>query len=522
MLDYGLNEQQHRYAETIFQSSDILLTLINDILDYSKTEAGKISLEHAPFDLLRVVEDVAELLAPRALEKMIDIMVRYAPGTPRFVIGDSARIRQVLCNLIGNAVKFTETGYVLTTIELIDGETNAGDGLSFKISIRDTGIGIATEKLDHIFERFAQADGSTTRKYGGTGLGLSISRNLVELMGGTIAVDSIVGEGTTFSFTFVLKPDASLRDAEPDHSFLRGAKVLVVDDLEVNRSILCEQLSIAGVACRAVESARDAFRALREAHSQEQPFEFAIIDYMMPEENGVQLAERIGSNSDLSQTTLIMLSSADPSEGRTAKISAYLTKPVRQMQLFDVLAALQTAKVQGQSIDQVRKFATGSSSPERQAETALAGLRVLLVEDNRVNRELAKANLTNLSCDVAVAEDGKEAVAQVMERTFDVILMDCQMPVMDGFEASRIISTMIANKELQPTPIIALTANAMPGDRERCLEAGMDDYVTKPLRKKTLIDVLTRWRVSKKHQDLPARRPEMSEAEITQPTESVI
>ncbi|MGI9492795.1 MAG: ATP-binding protein, partial [Geminicoccaceae bacterium] len=286
MLDCDLQEHQLRYAETVYRSSEVLLALINDILDYSKTEAGEIELEIAPFDLLKVVEDVAELLAPKAMEKMIDLMVRYVPGTPRFVIGDSARIRQVLCNLIGNAIKFTESGYVMISVELIDSETSADKSRSFGISIKDSGIGISADKLDHIFERFAQADGSTTCKYGGTGLGLSISKNLVELMGGAISVDSVVGNGTTFSFTIILQPDVNLPDAEPDHSLLKGLRVLVVDDLGVNRSLLCEQLSNKGMVCQAVAGAQDAIRDLQEAQQQERPFEFAILDYMMPEENG--------------------------------------------------------------------------------------------------------------------------------------------------------------------------------------------------------------------------------------------
>ncbi len=524
MLDCDLPPKLDRYAQTIFQSSEMLLTLINDILDFSKAESGELELEAAPFDLLQIIEDVAELMSPRAMENLIDLTIRYPPDTPRFVIGDSVRIRQVLCNLVSNAIKFTEDGYVMIAVEVVEGQDDASEDLTFKISIKDTGIGIPKDKLDHVFARFAQADSSTTRQYGGTGLGLSICKKLVELMTGEITVESDLGEGSTFAFTMVLGRDAGIQYAKLDYSALAGVKLLIVDDLEVNRSILCEQLSATKIACCAVEGGHQAIPALREARRQGQPFDFAILDYMMPGENGLELAKRIGDDPDIADTTLVMLSSATPSaeEISNARIATYLMKPARQMQLLDALLSLRTAKskglsfdqIQGQALVQQRKFAFGASAPERQAEESLFGLRVLLVDDNRVNRELARENLIKLNCEVTTAEHGKEAVALVTETTFDVILMDCQMPVMDGFEASRSISTMIANNEIPSTPIIALTANAMQGDRERCLEAGMVDYATKPIRKKTLVEILTRWCVAKENQVALAAPLKLSEGHV--------
>ncbi|MDH3661351.1 MAG: response regulator, partial [Alphaproteobacteria bacterium] len=532
MLDCGLDSRQQQYAETIYHSSEMLLALINDILDFSKIEAGELTLQSAPFDLLRVIEDVAELLIPKALEKMIELSVRFVPGTPRFLIGDSVRIRQILCNLIGNAIKFTESGYVLITVEQIDGASKNEDSLTFRLSIKDTGIGIPEDKLDHVFGRFAQADGSTTRKYGGTGLGLAISKRLVELMGGSIGLESKVGEGSRFFFSVVLRRDADAQDSEPDRSLLEGVKLLIVDDIEVNRKILCEQVGAVGMNYATAESGQQAMQALCDAHREGQPFEFAILDYMMPGENGVQLAERISGDPDLAETILIMLSSAAPEieQNSEARISSFLTKPARQMQLLDTLAALKAAKRRGRRLDEVEPISQRPSVKMQETDTALSGLRILLVEDNRVNRELIKENLGRLDCRVTTAENGKEAVAVVKEQTFDIILMDCQMPVMDGFEASRIISTMIADNEVAETPIIALTANAMQGDRERCLEAGMHDYASKPIRRKTLIDLLLRWCVTKENQaalasasnanpTAPAPRSAASPAEPVRPAE---
>ncbi|MGI9492088.1 MAG: ATP-binding protein, partial [Geminicoccaceae bacterium] len=402
MLECDSDPTMERYIQTVFESSEMLLVLVNDILDFSKAESGELALEEAPFDLLRVAEDVAELLVPRATEKFIDLTLRYAPHNPRFVVGDSVRVRQVLCNLIGNAIKFTENGYVMIEVELADDQPKSDDQLSFKISIRDTGIGIPEDKLDLVFARFSQADTSTTRQYGGTGLGLSICTKLVELMDGKITVESEVGIGSNFTFEIVLGRDPAVQDIEPDYALLAGTRLLIVDDLEINRSILAEQLSVAGMTCHAVETGQQAIKAMLEAKRQSQPFNFAILDYMMPNEDGLQLAQRINSDPELCDTLLIMLSSADPRATRKndVKIHAYLSKPARRVQLLDTLAALQSAKIHGRTLDisnqKIKQYAFGASAQGRMIEAALSGLQVLLVEDNRVNRELAKENLGKL------------------------------------------------------------------------------------------------------------------------------
>ena len=363
MLESELTRKQEHYAQTIGHSSEMLLALVNDILEFSKAESGELRLESAPFDLLRVVEDVAELLAPNAVAKNVELAVRYVPDTPQFVIGDSVRIRQILCNLIGNAIKFTDDGHVLLTIDLVENAAETEQGSVIRMSIKDTGIGIPPQKQALIFERFAQADGSTTRNYGGTGLGLSICKRLVELMGGEIHVESITGEGSTFWFTVVLRQDRSLCGSEADHSVLHGKKLLIVDDIEINRAILREQMSAAGMVCTAVETSASAIEALRQAHQDGRPFDFAILDYNMSDENGLQLAARIRSDAALKQTILIMLSSADPRTERdqASNISAFLTKPARRKQLLDSLTALHAAKAEGRSLAEFDQAASRES-----------------------------------------------------------------------------------------------------------------------------------------------------------------
>ncbi|MDH3661992.1 MAG: response regulator, partial [Alphaproteobacteria bacterium] len=495
LLESHLNNQQRAQATTAMTSAEALLHLINDILDFSKIESGKLELEACPFDLMSLAEDVAELLAPKARHKMLDLLMRYASGTPRFVVGDSARLRQILLNLVGNAIKFTETGHVQITVEA----AAAGEGgRVLKFSVTDTGIGIAKDKQALIFERFAQADGSMSRRYGGTGLGLSICKELISLMGGSLQVESAVGHGSTFWFAIPLAqaPSAAVTNAS-DATILEDLKLLIVDDTEASRSLLSEQLEGAGRSCAAVDGGRQALEVMSQARAEGKPFDIVILDHMMPGMDGIELAGYIRQDPNYQDTVLVLLSSSAAFEATPAihdkGIGAFMIKPTRKSQLLDTLASLQQAKADGHAVDQLRQVAHGSSAPERRAEESLSGLHVLLVEDNRINRELAKQVLTNLSCEVTTAEHGQEAVALATEASFDVILMDCQMPVMDGFEASRLIKAMIADGEIAYVPIVALTANAMKGDRERCLEAGMDDYSTKPVRKKDLIDILTRW-----------------------------
>jgi len=512
LLETDLGEKQRDHASTVLNSAETLLSLINDILDFSKIESGRLELEPLSFDLLSLADDTAEILAVKSREKAVDLMVRYVPGTPRFVVGDAVRLRQILYNLIGNAIKFTEKGHVLTTVEAVSGSGLAPGQCRVRVSVEDTGIGIPVDRLGAVFERFAQADSSTTRRYGGTGLGLAICKQLVEMMGGEIGVKNNPQGGATFWFTVELKVDETACAVEPDHKLLAGVRALVVDDIEVNRQLVHEQLAAAGMRCTSCGSGEEALVLLRDAKESGDPFELGFIDYMMPEMDGEALSRAIKSDARLKDTALIVLTSAGGS-GFAKRLhdsgaAALLTKPIRRLQLLDTAAAVSRARQSGSmdtliTLDSAR-VAKKESTASGAGEAPLDSVRVLLAEDNRVNLAFATETLENLGCDVAFAENGKVAVESVKAAVFDVILMDCQMPVMDGFEASRIITEMKARGEISDIPIIALTANAMKGDKEKCLAAGMNDYLTKPIRKKTLQEAIERWLPQARGADLSA------------------
>ncbi|MGI9435735.1 MAG: response regulator, partial [Geminicoccaceae bacterium] len=499
LLETELTASQQQYARTVLNSADSLLSLLNDILDYSKIEAGKMELDAVPVDLLTLAEDIAELLAIQAQERMVSVLVRFVPGAPRFVIADPLRLRQIIFNLAGNAVKFTENGHVIISIEGND------DGL-LEFSIRDSGIGIPADKLDLIFEKFSQADVSTTRKFGGTGLGLAISANLVELMQGKIGVESTIGEGSTFWFTLQLDIDERAEEhlsgkaaaQRRELELLAGHRALVVDDLVINCTILSEVLHSYGLDCEIAQSGPAALEACRKASQEGRPFDFAVFDFSMPTMNGEQLAMAVRDDPSLAGMILVMLSAADEIRDKArleqAGLSAWLQKPVRIEPLRNLLASLLGAKHDNvQLVVETVSLPTSGVAKDEADLSSLKGLEVLLVEDNRTNRELAKARLKGLECEVTMAENGREAVEQAMQNRFDLILMDCQMPEMDGFEATRIIRQLIVSGEIASVPIIALTANAMAGDRQKCISAGMDDYLSKPVRKQELNDALCKW-----------------------------
>ena len=500
MLECRLDDQLRGYASTVMNSAEALLGLINDILDFSKIEAGNLDLEIACFDLLSTVEDVADLLMPKAREKALDLVVRYAPGTPRFLMGDSARLRQVLINLTGNAVKFTDSGRVTISVALDTAGTHDAGATPLVISVEDTGIGIPPEKRAMIFERFTQVDGSMTRQYGGTGLGLAISTELIDLMGGALKVESEVGAGSRFYFSLALAE----APAPAARAHLDDMTLLVVADDEGQRAKLLEQLDGVGGTCMVAADGHRALEIMSQAQERGKPIDVAILDDAMPELGGIALAGAIRQMPSSGNVVIIMLSSADqppaPEFLDQAGINACLTRPVRTSHLLDVLTSLQGAKLEGQPADQLRSTVNSLPPPELAEPAELSGLRILLVEDNRVNRQLVKQILTNLACAVTTAENGQEAIDRAKETSFDVVLMDCQMPVMDGFEAARAIKAMIAKGDIAKVPIVALTANAMKGDRERCIEAGMDDHFTKPVRKKDLIKLLTCWCLARENQ----------------------
>jgi signal transduction histidine kinase/CheY-like chemotaxis protein len=496
LLNTELQPTQRSYAHTVMKSADNLLQIINDILDFSKIEAGKLDLEIIPFDIQLLCEEVCELMAGKAAEKGLEVMLRYPPKAPRYVKGDPGRVRQILLNLTNNAIKFTEAGHVYLHFEAVP--DNSGN-IIFHFSIEDTGIGIPKDKAQGLFGKFTQADSSTTRKYGGTGLGLSISKELAELMGGAIGVKSKVGEGSTFWFTLVLQederggPDVSLAGAES----LRGARVLYVESNEIARVILKDILSLSGVEVVSVNTGVEALNVL----ARDKRYDAVITTYRMPGMNGEELGRRLRYAFPASALPLLMLTSM-PNKGDRKRVeeagfSGYLSKPVGKDQITKCMAMLLTAKNQGRTVP----FITQHNLKEVAASDRLKGLgqwtfknaQVLLVEDNTMNQMVARAMLEKYACHVTPANNGEEAVKLYRQQRFDLIFMDCQMPVMDGFEATKAIREIEALDNLSPTAIVAFTANAMKGDDEICKGAGMDDYITKPVKPSDIERVLLAW-----------------------------
>ncbi len=496
VLDGELNGEQREYAETIHSSGEALLTIINDILDFSKIEAGKVTIEEIPFELEATVSAAADLLAGRAHEKGMDLVVRCEPRLPPALVGDPNRIRQVLTNLVGNAVKFTDSGHVLVEVRRED----QGDDPLLRLSVTDTGVGIPQDKLDHIFEDFTQADASTTRKYGGTGLGLAISRRLAELMGGTVGVVSEVGKGSTFWFTVPLRgsDQKPAQDSGPGAT-LAGLNVLIVDDNAMNRRVLREQLQGAGLHCRAVSSAREALEELCSEGPDAVAYELAVIDHQMPGTDGLQLGRAIRKDSHgFEPPVMILLSSMGDTQPRDqlqeAGFAACLTKPIRASALIDTLSRARADSVPGASkeIEHLRQATELEKRAEasHQTEDHEEGPRILLAEDNVVNQKVAVRMLEKLGCQVDVAPDGRQAVEMARRFEYQLVLMDCQMPEMDAYQATAEIRRLSSQHHV---PIVAMTANAMKGDREKCLAAGMDDYTSKPISVAELKVILDRW-----------------------------
>ena len=483
----GLNAQQRRFADTILRSGQALLTVINDILDFSKIEAGRLELETVAFDPRELVEETAVLLAERAHHKRLELLVDLDSDLPGTLQGDPARLRQILVNLVGNAIKFTERGEVVIRLRLLEQDAKT---VRLRIAVSDTGIGIAPAAQAKIFESFTQADGSTTRRFGGTGLGLAISKRLVWLMGGEIEVESAPGAGATFWFTLGLaRSEAVSRPVGLPRPELRNVRVLVVDDNATNREILHHQLSGWGVRETGVASGAEALAALRQAAREGAAYDLAILDWHMPEMDGLELARQIRADPVLNSLRLLMLTSSGPSDGgpqaAAAGIDRYLPKPVRQAELHDALCRLvQPVTVAADPVSR-RSFPLGK--PPRFSS------RVLVAEDNPVNQEVALALLENLGCRVELANDGREALAALERQPFDLVLMDCQMPVLDGFAATAAWRQRESTAAARRVPIIALTADVIKGVRERCRAAGMDDYLSKPFEQAQLVAILECW-----------------------------
>jgi len=486
-LETELTQEQREYLETVKLSADSLLTVINDILDFSKIEAGKMDLEIRPFNLRDTLEGVMRMLALRADEKSLELLCELAPEVPDLVRGDSSRLSQIVINLVGNAIKFANHGEVALKVEVA---ANDGEDRILLVTVSDTGIGIPAEKQDLIFEPFAQADTSTTRKYGGTGLGLTISMRLVTMMGGKIWLESEVDKGTQIHFTVRLgvldAKEIEVGTIAPAE-ILQGVKVLVVDDNRTNRRILEGMLKRWGMKSTLVEGGDQALGELSAAHDAGEPFQLILLDMHMPKMDGFQLVERIRLRPGLSTATIMMLTSAghrgDAEHCNALGISAYLLKPIRQSELREAIARVLGAKEQRGAIPLITRYSL------HDARDPDGVLRVLLVEDNLVNQRLATRMLEKRGHRVVVAGNGREALEASAKGGFDLILMDVQMPEMDGYQATAAIREREngANVHL---PVIALTAHAMMGDREKCLAAGMDGYLTKPIKPRELDDLL--------------------------------
>jgi CheY-like chemotaxis protein len=475
LLETDLTPEQREFAEVVRSSGDALLHVIDDILDYSKIEAGRLELEREPFDLRACVEGALDIVAPRAAEKPVELGCLIGEAVPAAIVGDAARLRQVLLNLLSNAVKFTDRGEVIVEV---DAEPLGGGEHALRIAVRDSGIGIPADRMDRLFKSFRQVDASTTRRYGGTGLGLAISKRLVELMGGDISVESRLGQGSTFRIALTVKATGLPRRYDTDEGLasLEGKRLLVVDDNATNREIVSRHARSWGMP--AITASRPS-EALARLEAGER-FDIAVIDMLMPEMDGLALAAEIERRLGSTLPIVLVTSLGHlPPGGTAAGITAQLSKPLKASQLYDALIRAITARSQATP-----------SRPTARIAAATSPLRILLAEDNVVNQKVAIAVLGRLGYRADIAATGLEVLAALERQPYDVVLMDVQMPELDGLEAARRI------RERWPSGvgphIIAMTANAMAEDREACYAAGMDDYVAKPVRTEVLTAALRR------------------------------
>ncbi len=486
LLETSLTPTQRKFAETAQRSGKSLLAILNDILDFSKIEAGKLDLENIDFDVRQTIEDTLELLAERAQSKNLELTCTLPAGLVTHLKGDPLRLGQVLLNLVGNAIKFTDSGEVTVAVSC---EHDAPGNALLRFAVTDTGPGISEEAQARIFENFSQADGSTTRKHGGTGLGLAISRQLVEMMGGTMKVDSTVGIGSTFWFLARLDKQASPLLVHGVHrNMLDGVRALIVAFRDTSRDALHAQIGNWGVYDQSVATADRALDVLRQAAMRGAPYEIVIIDSMLPGMGSIGLTTAIKADAQLAKAKLLVLIPVGREgaalETQHAATATCLAKPVRQSALYDCLVNIMA----GSAAAPVKPL-DGATDASRRG----GGRRLLLAEDNQVNQQVALGILNIEGYEVTVANDGAEAIDIYSKSAFDLILMDCHMPRMDGFEATRLIRQLQARNNLERVPIIALTANAMPQDRDDCLNAGMDDHLTKPYSRMQMRAMLERW-----------------------------
>ena len=486
----SLTSEQREFAVSISQSAEALLAIINDILDFSKIEAGKLDLEMIDFDLRHALENMGDMLALKAQEKGLEYVCMIHHKVPSLLNGDPGRLRQIMVNLAGNAIKFTNKGeVVIRAILEKEDETHA----NIRFSVSDTGVGIPRDSIERLFNQFTQVDSSTTRKYGGTGLGLAISKQLAMMMGGQIGVESQEGRGSKFWFTAVFRKQLQNKgERTVYHENIRGKHILVVEDNETNRCVLREQLTACGCRHKEVSSGMEALEVLRGAVVDKDAFEIAIIDMQMPGMDGETLGQKIKKDPELKNTKLVMMTSVgkrgDARRFKDIGFAAYLTKPVKQSQFYNCLS-LVTGMQKDTSDDKSAGIVTRHSIAEYQKRR----VRFLLAEDNETNQKVALGILKNFGYKTDVVSNGKKAVEAMERIPYDIVLMDCQMPQLDGYAATKEIRSSQSKVLNHKVPIIAMTANVMKGDREKCLAAGMDDYIPKPINTEKLLKVIEKW-----------------------------
>jgi two-component system, sensor histidine kinase and response regulator len=495
LQDSELKPEQHSFVETIKNSSEALLSIINDILDFSKIEAGKLRCETLDFDLRATIENTIELLADRAEKKHIELVLLVDTDVPTHLRGDPGRLRQVVTNLVVNAIKFTEQGEVVIRVSL---ESETDTHLTLAFTVKDTGVGIPATALPYLFQAFSQVDGSTSRKHGGTGLGLAISKQIVEMLGGQIGVESVLGQGSTFWFTARLLKQEGAQPAQlPGAENLAGLPVLIADNNEANRKLLAQQVEVLGMTPTAAATGAEALRHLHEAANAGNPFPIAVLDMQMVDIDGISLARQIKRHPSLSKTRLLLMtwrgSRNDTTFLRAAGIGSFLLKPIRQQQLRERLTGLVTSTSQHETRFWLDRHVT--SRPRFLKPTAMPrAMHVLVAEDNPINQRVAVALLDRLGFQAESVASGREVLQTLENVAYDIILMDCQLPELDGFETTREIRRRenLVPGSKRHVYIIAMTAYALRGSRERCLEAGMDDYISKPVRIESLIETLQR------------------------------
>jgi len=486
LANSDIEDRQKEFVSVINNSASALLTIINDILDFSKIEAGAFEMDPVPFDLKSSLNDVVSLLHMRAQEKNLELIINYPSRFPKGFIGDAGRIRQVVTNLLGNAVKFTEEGHITTDVDI----QRNNDIAICTIKVTDTGIGISPEKLEHVFDKFTQADGSTTRVYGGTGLGLTISKHIVELMDGRMTVESTLGEGSTFSFRIPLPLDPDAKDEKFDSQLIAEKRALIVDDIEINRMLLSEQLSGWDVQSDTAIDGVDALTKIRSAEERGQPYDFLLLDFLMPGMNGQEFAQVLERTSTITAPPIIMLSSCDQPVSSSSLsaigIESYLVKPVREARLFDtIVRTLSNPTDRQKPIEIVEE-------PAAPCEKKPSKTEILVAEDFALNRDVVKLMLADTGFSPIFAENGQIAVDMFTAEPdrFSAVVMDVSMPVMNGYEATKLMRQFEKAEGRRPVSIIALTGHALKNDRQDCLDAGMDDYLTKPVKQNDLIDRL--------------------------------